>query len=494
MTEIDSRSNNRSVKGSIKARSCSYSSDGCNLLQCNSDNLEPSLTDLILKPKSNKIARPPNAFMLFAREHRKALASKYPNHNNKNISSLLGKCWRNVDESTKEKYYKKAKMLEELHKQQYPGYVYSPRIARIQKMARKKKNMEKCDSNASSEKDIPLEPVESIQHPNQGVEKSAEWESKFEAKQSSPGYVPNNPQFFPDPEHVVTGSEEPNSTETNSPMILPENYSFPNCPPWNIPQVPMPYTSRCPDEYEMHAGMYMENYYPSNMQSSMCGYNVWDKHRDNPYEPPLSPNWNPNRAGFTSCRNECASIHSQRELSSFPHLPTQSEFKNSCCHHDVTMPYGTSSSLPHAHGPHRENSMAFCNWPRPYMPRKAPNAYSPCFYQNIDYCYTQPPESIKNYYPRFPYPTQPREYGYPPPAYDGRLVNRREKAESNIASQITESVFQGVEQYNTEPSDTEILNVVDVDETEDISQNNDVVGTESVKLEEEQSLTNNAVI
>ncbi|GFX19155.1 HMG box domain-containing protein [Trichonephila clavipes] len=249
MTEIDSRRNNRSVKGSFKARSCTYSPDGCNLLQCNSDNLEPSLTDLILKPKSNKIARPPNAFMLFAREHRKALALKYPNHNNKNISSLLGKCWRNVDECTKDKYYKKAKMLEELHKQQYP----------------------------------------------------AEWESKFEAKQSSPAYVPNNPQFFPDPEHVVTESEETNSPETNTPMILPENYSFPNCPPppppWNIPQVPMTYTSRCPDEYEMHAGMYMENYYPSNMQSSMCGYNAWDKHRDNPYEPPLSPNWNPNRAG-----------------------------------------------------------------------------------------------------------------------------------------------------------------------------------------------------
>ncbi|GFX19153.1 hypothetical protein TNCV_3012971 [Trichonephila clavipes] len=198
--------------------------------------------------------------------------------------------------------------------------------------------------------------------------------------------------------------------------------------------------------------------------------------------------------GFTSCRNEFASIHPQRELGSFPHLPTQPEFKNSYCHHDVTMSYGNSSPLPHAHGAHRENSMAFCNWPRPYMPWKAPNAYSPCFYQNIDYCYSQPSESIKNYYPRFPYPTQPREYGYPPPAYDGRLVNRREKAESNTASQITESVFQGMEQHNTEPSDTEILNVVDVDETEDISQNNDVVGTESVKLEEEQSLTNNAVI
>ncbi|GFU33856.1 HMG box domain-containing protein [Nephila pilipes] len=500
MAEIDSMRSNRSVKGNFRTESCVYSPDGSNLLQCGSDNLEPSLTDLILKPKSNKIARPPNAFMLFAREHRKALASKYPNHNNKNISSLLGKCWRNVDESTKDKYYKKAKMLEELHKQQYPGYVYSPRIARIQKMARKKKNMDKCcDSNVSSEKEIPSDPIESVQHSSHGIEKNAEWEPKFEAKQSSPGYVPNNPQFFSDPKHVPE-SEVPRNTEINTSILPPENCSFPNCPPppppppWNIPPVPMPCTGRCPDEYEMQTGMYVDNYYPGNMQSNMCGYNSWDKYRDHHYEPPLSPSWNPNAAGYTSCRGECASLLPKRGLSNFSHLPTQSEFKNSCCHHDLTTPYGNSLPLSHVRGPYRDSAMAFNSWPRPYMPWKAPSAYSSCMYQNMDYCYSQPPESVRNYYSRLPYPPQPREYGYPPPAYDGRLVNNQMMTESNIVSQIGEPLLQGTEQNNSESNDTEILNVVDVEDTENISPINDDEVAESVKLEDEQSVSGSAAI
>lgn len=83
--------------------------------------LEPSLTDLILKPNSDKIRRPPNAFMIFAREQRKNLSDSHPDVSNKVISSMLGKMWKNTPEYLKTKYYQKSQALKDLHKSRYPG-------------------------------------------------------------------------------------------------------------------------------------------------------------------------------------------------------------------------------------------------------------------------------------------------------------------------------------------------------------------------------------
>lgn len=83
--------------------------------------LDPALIDLILKPGSKKIRRPPNAFMLFAKDHRTSVADQYPEEKNKAISTRLGQIWKSIPEKIRKTYYRKAHILADLHKKQYPG-------------------------------------------------------------------------------------------------------------------------------------------------------------------------------------------------------------------------------------------------------------------------------------------------------------------------------------------------------------------------------------
>ncbi|KAL1512851.1 hypothetical protein ABEB36_002367 [Hypothenemus hampei] len=83
-----------------------------------------------------KIPRPPNAFMLYANDHRKTLAHLYPAESNKEISKRLGQTWKDLNRLEKNKYFQKAKNIDQEHKRKYPGYVYNPRDARIRKVIR----------------------------------------------------------------------------------------------------------------------------------------------------------------------------------------------------------------------------------------------------------------------------------------------------------------------------------------------------------------------
>ncbi|CAH1954244.1 unnamed protein product [Acanthoscelides obtectus] len=68
-----------------------------------------------------KIPRPPNAFMLYANEHRKIMAQQYPADSNKEISKKLGKTWKQLDLKKKAVYFEKANTISEEHKRKYPG-------------------------------------------------------------------------------------------------------------------------------------------------------------------------------------------------------------------------------------------------------------------------------------------------------------------------------------------------------------------------------------
>ncbi|KDR16421.1 uncharacterized protein LOC110832614 [Zootermopsis nevadensis] len=86
------------------------------------------------KRRAGKIPRPPNAFMIFANEWRRKLAYQYPSESNKEISVRLGVMWKNLSADAKEKYYTASRQADEEHKRKYPGYYYSPKEARMNKM------------------------------------------------------------------------------------------------------------------------------------------------------------------------------------------------------------------------------------------------------------------------------------------------------------------------------------------------------------------------
>ncbi|PSN31569.1 hypothetical protein C0J52_15950 [Blattella germanica] len=91
-------------------------------------------TNAWMKRRSGKIPRPPNAFMIFANEWRRKLAFQHPSESNKEISVRLGVMWKNLPPDTKEGYYTASRQADEEHKRKYPGYYYSPKEARMNKM------------------------------------------------------------------------------------------------------------------------------------------------------------------------------------------------------------------------------------------------------------------------------------------------------------------------------------------------------------------------
>ena len=54
--------------------------------------------------QTTKQSPPLNSFFLFCKENRKLIARRYPSLSNSEITSLLGKSWRELKPSEKEKY------------------------------------------------------------------------------------------------------------------------------------------------------------------------------------------------------------------------------------------------------------------------------------------------------------------------------------------------------------------------------------------------------
>nr|XP_009684006.1 PREDICTED: transcription factor SOX-30 [Struthio camelus australis] len=79
------------------------------------------------KDKSGHVKRPMNAFMVWARIHRPALAKANPTANNAEISVQLGLEWNKLTEEQKKPYYDEAQKIKEKHREEFPGWVYQPR-------------------------------------------------------------------------------------------------------------------------------------------------------------------------------------------------------------------------------------------------------------------------------------------------------------------------------------------------------------------------------
>ncbi|NXN32189.1 SOX30 factor, partial [Nycticryphes semicollaris] len=79
------------------------------------------------KDKSGHVKRPMNAFMVWARIHRPALAKANPAANNADISVQLGLEWNKLTEEQKQPYYDEAQKIKQRHREEFPGWVYQPR-------------------------------------------------------------------------------------------------------------------------------------------------------------------------------------------------------------------------------------------------------------------------------------------------------------------------------------------------------------------------------
>ncbi|XP_069340405.1 transcription factor SOX-30 isoform X2 [Eulemur rufifrons] len=79
------------------------------------------------KDRNGHVKRPMNAFMVWARIHRPALAKANPAASNAEISVQLGLEWNKLSEEQKKPYYDEAQKIKEKHREEFPGWVYQPR-------------------------------------------------------------------------------------------------------------------------------------------------------------------------------------------------------------------------------------------------------------------------------------------------------------------------------------------------------------------------------
>ena len=72
------------------------------------------------------VKRPLNSFMVFSSEHRRSIAAKNPSMAHCEISKMCSERWRSMTEEEKKPFIDKATQLKELHKEQFPDYVFKP--------------------------------------------------------------------------------------------------------------------------------------------------------------------------------------------------------------------------------------------------------------------------------------------------------------------------------------------------------------------------------
>ncbi len=73
---------------------------------------------------AEKIPRPMNSFMIFAKYYRKVIQMSYPSVDNKVVSRMLGEKWASLTADQRDYYSKEADKLAALHKEAYPNWKF----------------------------------------------------------------------------------------------------------------------------------------------------------------------------------------------------------------------------------------------------------------------------------------------------------------------------------------------------------------------------------
>lgn len=72
----------------------------------------------------NHVKRPMNAFLLYSQQYRKAFKVLYPGRDNREISTILAKHWREMKPEQKEPYKEKARELMRRTRESHPDFKY----------------------------------------------------------------------------------------------------------------------------------------------------------------------------------------------------------------------------------------------------------------------------------------------------------------------------------------------------------------------------------
>jgi len=86
------------------------------------------------RSKKDKVKRPMNVFMVWARSHRKKVALDNPTMTNSEVSKLLGQIWKGMSRTEREPFKEMADQINREHRAMYPDYQYKPRRKVVKKI------------------------------------------------------------------------------------------------------------------------------------------------------------------------------------------------------------------------------------------------------------------------------------------------------------------------------------------------------------------------
>ncbi|KAL8772022.1 MAG: hypothetical protein Q9209_002687 [Squamulea sp. 1 TL-2023] len=103
-----------------------------------------------IKSKKDKIARPPNAFILYRQHHHPIVKSQNPDLHNNQISIMLGQQWQNEVADVKAQFKSMAEDIKKKHLSAHPNYQYQPRKPAEKKRRMTRRKAEKLSAQAHS--------------------------------------------------------------------------------------------------------------------------------------------------------------------------------------------------------------------------------------------------------------------------------------------------------------------------------------------------------
>ncbi|KAL9014861.1 MAG: hypothetical protein Q9173_000498 [Seirophora scorigena] len=102
------------------------------------------------KLKKEKVARPPNAFILYRQHHHGKVVAEYPHLHNNQISIILGQQWQKENDEVKAQFKSMAEEIKKEHLNAHPDYQYQPRKPTEKKRRMTRRKAEKLAAAATT--------------------------------------------------------------------------------------------------------------------------------------------------------------------------------------------------------------------------------------------------------------------------------------------------------------------------------------------------------
>jgi hypothetical protein len=118
-----------------------------NICKVLNEAVQSMVVDLPPEKSKDRVRRPMNAFMIYSRTARKAMAKHYPTLSYQKLSKALGKIWKVMGPEEKKPFIEEATRLRLLHRKEHPDFKFTSYKKQKPKGNVVKKSDKRCLTN-----------------------------------------------------------------------------------------------------------------------------------------------------------------------------------------------------------------------------------------------------------------------------------------------------------------------------------------------------------